>query len=117
MNVKQIDPRVDRIIKTLDDWYEFGPTMYYQTINEDRPHVFFNSIVGELDNAEVNLALNRIRSIEKEKRLRITVKPHEFRGIARMSDGKWQLAKWQFEKDETSYFTKTTFLPVNQNKY
>ncbi|PLA73982.1 hypothetical protein CYQ88_08435 [Hydrogenovibrio sp. SC-1] len=79
---------VRRVIKTLDQLYEFGPSRYYdwfKTIEDAFSE--FEASISDLTIGEINLGISRIEAIDPRKR--ISPLPEDFSKICTASDSSW----------------------------
>lgn len=79
---------VRRVIKTLDQLYEFGPSRYYGWLKTiDDAFFEFEASISDLTIDEINLGISRIEAIDPRKR--ISPLPEDFSKICTASDSSW----------------------------
>ena len=95
-NLVQVSFSTHRVIKFLDGIYEFGPTIYYQSISDiDDGLKLFDAVISQLCNDQLNTALRRIETLANKKR--ITIKPFELKVIAQATDQEWSTLKNDYQ--------------------
>ncbi|MBE0471193.1 MAG: hypothetical protein IBX55_16995 [Methyloprofundus sp.] len=84
----KISPATQRVITLLDELYEFGPTVYYQSVSDiEAGRKLFQQVVERVALDQLNLALDRIRALSNKKR--ITIKPYELKKACELSNDDW----------------------------
>lgn len=103
---------VRRVIKTLDQLYEFGPSRYYDWVRTIEDAFFeFEASISDLTIGEINLGISRIEAIHPRKR--ISPSPEDFLQICTASDNSWnEIQEHYKDKVETArnpdWFTAVT---------
>lgn len=88
---------IKRLIQTLDNLYEFGPTDYYGRFSTmQQCYRDFENAVSGLTAEEISSGLNRLKIIDRE---RVSPKPSQLFSIFTVTDSEWQLMKHTFERD------------------
>ncbi|WFE68092.1 hypothetical protein P8S54_07620 [Thiomicrospira sp. R3] len=101
-NLVHVSFATHRVIKFLDGAYEFGPTIYYQSVSDIEDGLrLFEAVVSQLCNENLNAALKRIELLPNKKR--ITIKPFELKTISELDDQQWSAVKHAYQSTKDQY--------------
>lgn len=95
--VHEFNPHVDRVIRALDDIYEFGiSALFTYAATEENGINALKKILDKTAPPLVNQGLRRLRDLEQRKR--VCPWPVEFEKICVVSDEDWIEMKGNFER-------------------
>lgn len=87
---------VKRLIRELDDLYEFGPTDYYGRFSTmQQCYQDFHNAVSGLTAEEISAGLDRLKQIDRK---RVSPESRELFMIFTASDVQWVNMKHKFER-------------------
>jgi hypothetical protein len=87
---------VKRLIRELDELYEFGPTDYYGRFSTmEQCYQDFHKAVSGLTAEEISAGLERLRQIDRK---RVSPESREIFLIFTASDGQWKNMQHKFER-------------------
>ncbi|HEY9017567.1 hypothetical protein [Thiomicrospira sp.] len=89
---------ISRVIKHLDNLYEFGPTCVFAYVSDvESSRVLFDKALSSLTIEEINRGLERIETLKNRKR--VSPWPTDFSQACIASDDVWSEIKTYYEQN------------------